>query len=136
MNLGELNDNYSYELDKDQFGVPDLWHVMYPDSKGKYYGDCEDYIMTLKFKVDGFKDLEVWTFFNTQSGHCMGKLGDKWIDCNNQKLVDANQLLIPITNWTSKQKLNMFQIYQKRAYSWFLLKLPLPVRKFIYEWLA
>jgi hypothetical protein len=80
-------------LDKEQWGVDDLWEIM-ELKEGKYFGDCESYVLTLIAKVDGFKDLEPYYLARLQGteiiGHCVGKLGDKWIDCNYQMLTDKN----------------------------------------------
>ncbi|QDF29002.1 hypothetical protein [Halarcobacter anaerophilus] len=40
MTLEHLNKNYIYKTDKEQYGVPEYWEEMKPDSKGKFIGDC------------------------------------------------------------------------------------------------
>lgn len=113
MNLAEFNSRYVYQTDKEQFGIDEVWEVMEPNVHGLYTGDCESYCLTLIDRVDGFQEMELWyaTFGNYKYGHCVGKLGDKWIDCNTKKLVDffnyGNDFRIhnrynPIRIWINK----------------------------------
>lgn len=82
MKLSEFNQKYIYTPDK----TLDNWQVLKPVD-GFYRGDCEDYCLTLKAKVDGFEGLELYYCKYDGVGHCIGKLGDMWIDCGLQRLV-------------------------------------------------
>ena len=82
MTLQQLNDNYMHTSD----GILDSWQVM-ELVDGKYVGDCEDYVLTVKAKVEGFQDLELYYCKYNGVGHCVGKLGDMWIDCGTKRLV-------------------------------------------------
>ena len=82
MTLQQLNEKYEYTSD----GKLDSWQVM-ELIDGKYVGDCEDYALTVKAKVEGFQDLELYYCKYDGNGHCIGKLGDMWIDCGTKRLV-------------------------------------------------
>ena len=82
MTLPQLNSRYVYTAD----GTLDSWQVL-EEVDGKYKGDCEDYCLTLQAKVEGFEKLELYYCKYNGVVHCVGKLGDKWIDCGLQRLV-------------------------------------------------
>lgn len=84
MTLPQLNSRYVYTKD----GTLDSWQVL-EEVDGKYYGDCEDYCLTLQAKVEGFKNLELYYCKYNGIGHCIGKLDGQWIDCGLQRLVTA-----------------------------------------------
>ena len=136
MTLQEFNSKYHYQLDIDKFGIEDMWEVMEPDSDGIYRGDCESYCLTLKYKVDGFKDLEIWTYTSqdNKSGHCIGKLDNRYIDCNVKELVDMNHPLLSMSWWKSPVQHSGFGLLKKMTYSKLLIKLPTGTRKSIYGW--
>ena len=83
MTLEEFNSKYEYISD----GRLDSWRVM-EMVDGKYKGDCEDYCITIQEKVDGFRNLELYYCKYDGLGHCVGKLGDMWIDCGTKRLVN------------------------------------------------
>ena len=83
MTLEYLNAHYVYKED----GAIDSWNVGTPDEDGLYRMDCEDYCLTLQAKVEGFQDLELYYCKYDGNGHCVGKLGDMWIDCGTKRLV-------------------------------------------------
>ena len=80
--LSSLNQNYIYTAD----GALDSWTIIEPVD-GKYKGDCEDYVLTLQSKVEGFDRLELYFCKYNGEGHCIGKLDGQWIDCGLQRLV-------------------------------------------------
>ena len=45
-----LNARFKYKEDRDQFGYRDAWYVMTGEP---YYGDCEDYSLTILFNLKG-----------------------------------------------------------------------------------
>jgi len=125
MTLEEFNLKYEYIHDINRWGVNDLWEIM-ELSDGKYLGDCESYVLTLIAKVDGFKDLEPWYCERldgtTIIGHCVGKLGDKWIDCNYQMFTDKQTVCGRYTTsrpmgkfevWWNIQKSKLFKVTYK-----------------------
>ena len=127
MTLQELNDNYYYVSDIDQWGVDDLWELMEPQN-GRYLGDCESYILSLIAKVDGMKDLEPWylelTSDNKIIGHCVGK--DKntglFIDCNYRTFVSEKVIF---DGWTNTRPFTKYEIWKGVTYS--------KVFKFVYN---
>ena len=106
MTLQQFNQNYIYTSD----GTLDSWTVIEP-IEGKYKGDCEDYCLTLQARVEGFKDLELYYCKYNGQGHCIGKLGDKWIDCGFQRLVST---LSPL--YTNVRKYTIVELIAKRIY--------------------
>lgn len=84
MTLQEFNSSYIYTKD----GLIDSWQIM-ELTEGKHKGDCEDYCLTLKAKVEGFKNLKLYYCKYNGKGHCVGKLEGLWIDCGLQRLVDT-----------------------------------------------
>lgn len=106
MTLEEFNSKYEYTSD----GRLDNWQVM-ELVDGKYVGDCEDYALTVKAKVEGFQDLELYHCKYNGVGHCVGKLGDEWIDCILQREVET---LPPL--YTNVRKYWLIEIWCKRLY--------------------
>jgi hypothetical protein len=93
MNLAEFNENYRYKTDCSNFGRVEYWTVIEPDKDNIYYGDCEDYILTLIDKVDGFKDLEIWYCKIGKEGHYIGKTPNgSYIDCNTKRATSKRNL--------------------------------------------
>lgn len=111
MKLEELNKNYIYKTDQNQFGRVEYWQVMKPNEKGQYIGDCEDYCLTLQAKVEGCKDLELYYCKYNGEGHCIGKLDGKWIDCILQREVET---LPPL--YTNIRKYWLIEIWSKKLY--------------------
>lgn len=46
--LDELNKNFKYVKDSDQYGSRDAWYIM---KQKPYHGDCEDYSLTLLYNL-------------------------------------------------------------------------------------
>jgi hypothetical protein len=88
MTLQDFNSKYRYKFDKEQFGIDEVLEVIKPSADGFYYGDCESYCLTIRAKVDGFEDLELWYCRVGADGHCVGRLNDMWIDNGTQRLVN------------------------------------------------
>lgn len=106
MTLQQFNQNYTYTED----GALDSWTVIEP-IEGKYKGDCEDYCLTLQAIVDGYKDLELYYCHYNSTGHCIGKINGKWIDCILQREVET---LPP--SYTNVRKYWLIEILSKRLY--------------------
>lgn len=113
MKLEDFNKKYKYTSDISLYGRVEYWTVM-DEVDGLYRGDCEDYILTLKERVEDFDDLELYFCRIDEVGHCIGKLDGKWIDCNFKELRDN----LP-SNYNSVRKLNIFQIFIKKSLAWF-----------------
>ena len=109
MNLQEFNKNYIYISDTIKFKRVEHWTVIKPDADGKYRGDCEDYVLTLKAKVDGFSDIDLYYCKIFGNGHCVGIRDGMIIDCNAQMWIDINE-------YTRLYKMTDF-----RKYNWFVL---------------
>ena len=112
MTLEQFNKQYKYKSDSEKYGTSlDIWEVISPNSQGVYEGDCESYCLTLQAKVDGFKYLELYYCHYNGEGHCIGKLGGKWIDCILQREVET---LPPL--YTNIRKYWKIEIWSKRLY--------------------
>lgn len=104
MTLPNFNKNYIYTAD----GTLDSWTVIEPIN-GKYNGDCEDYVLTLQSKVDGYKDIELYYCHYNSQGHCIGNINGKWIDCILQREVET---LPPL--YTNVRKYWLVEIWSKK----------------------
>ena len=111
MTLEEFNSKYVYTSDKEKYGFSDVWEIISPNSEGYYLGDCESYCLTLKYKVEGFSNLELYYCKYNGEGHCIGKLGEQWIDCGLQRFVAT---LHPL--YTDIRKYWLIEIWSKRLY--------------------
>lgn len=108
MRLEKFNRLYKYKSDKILHKRIEYWTVIEPNTEGIYEGDCEDYILTLKDKVEGFKEMELYYCKLNKVGHCIGKIDGKWIDCNIKRKVSR----LP-SNYTELKKYNWFVIFCK-----------------------
>lgn len=117
MKLKEFNSRYKYLSDYKQHKRVEYWTVMSPDSNGIYKGDCEDYILTLQAKVDGFNDLVPYYCKLNSVGHCVGLMDNYIIDCNCKELIPLEQYKYrySITNlrkyWWIEIKFKMLQAW-------------------------
>lgn len=107
MTLDYFNKHYIYKVD----GAFDSWTVGMPDDDGKYRMDCEDYVLTLQSKVEGFENIELYYCKYNGEGHCIGKVGEQWIDCGLQRLVAT---LPPL--YTNIRKYWLIEIWSKKLY--------------------
>ena len=114
MTLAELNKDYIYTSDTTKYGRKEHWVVMEPDAEGKYRGDCEDYVLTLIDKVEGFSELELWFCKIGDGGHCIGKASNGlFIDCNYKALVDRS--IMEGNNFNSFRKYWKIEIIWKKV---------------------
>lgn len=112
MKLKEFNSKYSYKADKNH----DDWSIITPSSDGMYYGDCEDYCLTLKKLTPQFKD---WCYYYCKlngEGNCVLYKNGDIIDCNTQKIVSFEQYC-KIYKVTEFKKYNWFVIFSKILFS-------------------
>lgn len=117
MTLEQLNKNYIYKTDQNQFGRVEHWQVMKPNEKGQFFGDCEDYCLTLKKLIPQFKD---WDYYycklNNGGGHCILYKNGDVIDCNTQKIVSFEQYC-KMYKVTEFKKHNWFVVFSKILFS-------------------
>lgn len=106
MTLPQFNSKYVYTKD----GTLDSWQVM-ELVDGKYFGDCEDYVLSIQTLVEGFQELELYYCKYNGEGHCIGKVGEQWIDCGLQRLVAT---LPPL--YTDVRKYWAIEIWSKKLY--------------------
>ena len=63
---------WEYRLDKKQYGSADAWVVIRKeDEKGKLVGDCEDYALSILWRLCDKSDWKMWWMLLTrQAGIC------------------------------------------------------------------
>lgn len=112
MTLDEFNKLYRYKSDASVHGRIEHWTIIEPDDGGLYKGDCEDYCMTLKDKVNGFENGDYYFCKLDGVGHCVLVLDDKIIDCNVKKLItyDSYNSLFNVTDF---KRINLFTYFVK-----------------------
>lgn len=109
MTLDQLNKNYIYTSDTIKFKRVEHWEIMTPDADGKYRGDCEDYVLTLKAKIDGFSNIDLYYCKIFGNGHCIGIRNGMIIDCNAKRWLDIHE-------YTAQ-----YQMTDLKKYTWFIL---------------
>ena len=64
---------WEYQYDKEQFGASDAWKIIYnANEKGKFVGDCEDYSLSILYRLCGENKLKMWWMLLThQAGICL-----------------------------------------------------------------
>ena len=70
--IKDFNAKWKYRKDKDQYGMADAWKIIYSeDGEGKYVGDCEDYALSILWRLAGRSQLKMWWLLVThQAGIC------------------------------------------------------------------
>jgi len=68
-----FNARWEYRLDKEQYGAKDAWRIIrYTNPKGKYVGDCEDYSLSILWRLTGQSDWKFWwSLITRESGICL-----------------------------------------------------------------
>jgi len=69
----DFTSKWKYRKDKDQFGMADAWKIIYsPDAEDKFVGDCEDYSLSILYRLCGESHLKLWWMLLThQAGICL-----------------------------------------------------------------
>ena len=54
-----FNSKWRYRKDKHQYGMRDAWKIIYStNAEGKYEGDCEDYALSILYRLAGESHLK------------------------------------------------------------------------------
>jgi hypothetical protein len=71
--VSSFNSKWKYRYDKEQYGMNDAWKIIYSeDENGKLVGDCEDYALTILWRLCGESHLKMWWMLLThQAGICL-----------------------------------------------------------------
>ena len=71
--VSDFTAKWEYRLDSTQYGMADAWKIIYSeDSKGKFVGDCEDYSLSILYRLCGESHLKMWWMLLThQAGICL-----------------------------------------------------------------
>ena len=56
----EFAKNWKYRYDREQYGLPDAWHIIHETTDGKWVGDCEDYALTMLWLLKGKSYRAFW----------------------------------------------------------------------------
>ena len=75
-----FNSRWKYRYDKDQYGMADAWKIIYtPDIEGNYVGDCEDYALSILYRLCDESHIKMWWLLIThQAGICLVGKKSKW----------------------------------------------------------
>jgi len=75
-----FNSRWKYRYDKDQYGMTDAWKIIYtPDIEGNYVGDCEDYALSILYRLCDESHIKMWWLLIThQAGICLVGRKNKW----------------------------------------------------------
>ena len=122
MTLKQLNKNYIYRTDKEQYGVDEYWEEMKPSKEGKYIGDCESYAITVRRNIEGFENWDYYWCTLSGNGHCMLSDGKFMID-NNTKEV-----------WTIDKYTSTFIVDELRPFRWYELAIKFIQAKLLSIW--
>lgn len=116
MILENLNKNYIYKTDHNNYGRVEYWQVMNPNEKGQYIGDREDYCLTLKKLIPQFKDWDLYFCKINGNGHCILYKNGDVIDCNIKSVTTFEQYC-KIYKVTEFKKYNWFTIFSKLLFA-------------------
>jgi predicted transglutaminase-like cysteine proteinase len=122
MTLNELNSRFVYKLDSEQFGFNEVWLGL-QDVNGKLVGDCEDYAISVKNKVSGFKNWNYYWCKLNGEGHCILSNGVDMIDNNVQRMTSLDNYK------------KMYEVTELRPYRWYELVWKFSSAKVLNVWL-
>ena len=110
MTLQELNERFEYKLDSEQFGFSEVWLGL-QEVDGKLVGDCEDYAITVKNNIEGFKKWRYHYCKLNGIGHCIlvSPNGNDMIDNNVQEVIGLDRYR------------TIYHVSKLRPYEWYEL---------------
>lgn len=124
MTLQGINKRFVYAKDKDLTGFNEAWLGL-QEVDGKLKGDCEDYAITLKREVQGFKSWNYWYCKLNGIGHCI------LVSPSGQTVIDNNiRVAINIEAY-----MNTYSISELRPYTKIELLWKFTQAWFIKQWL-
>ena len=70
--VADFTAKWEYRFDSEQYGMADAWKIIYSeDENGKFVGDCEDYSLSILYRLCGKSHLKMWWMLIThQAGIC------------------------------------------------------------------
>jgi predicted transglutaminase-like cysteine proteinase len=122
MTLEELNSRFEYKLDSEQFGFNEVWLGL-QDVDGKLVGDCEDYAISVKNEVPGFKNWNYYWCRMNGEGHCILSNGVDMIDNNVKQVTSLDEYK------------KMYEVTELRAFKWYELVWKFSSTKVLSVWL-
>ena len=71
--VADFTAKWEYRLDSEQFGMSDAWKIIYSENpSGKFVGDCEDYSLSILYRLCGESHFKMWWMLLThQAGICL-----------------------------------------------------------------
>lgn len=71
--VADFTAKWQYRYDSEQYGMSDAWKIIYSeDSSGKLVGDCEDYALSVLWRLAGESSLKMcWLLLTHQAGICL-----------------------------------------------------------------
>jgi hypothetical protein len=71
--VADFTSKWEYRLDSEHYGFSDAWKIIYSENEnGKLVGDCEDYALTILYRLCGESHLKMWWMLLThQAGICL-----------------------------------------------------------------
>lgn len=98
----EFSKKFNYVSDRNAYDSRDAWFIM-EEQNGIYYGDCEDYALTLLFLFCNRSYLKFWFYLVTRrakiqycvvrSGHAVLVYKGKYIDNIQKKFVTKQDMI-------------------------------------------
>jgi hypothetical protein len=69
----DFTSKWKYRYDKDQYGMNDAWKIIYsPDAEDKFVGDCEDYSLSILWRIKGESRRKFWwSLITREAGICL-----------------------------------------------------------------
>ncbi len=97
--VSSFNSKWKYRKDKDQYGMLDAWKIIYSENaEGKYVGDCEDYALSILYRLCGENHFKMWWMLIThQAGICL--VGPSQLKVSHAVLRYKGEY---VDNWTKK----------------------------------
>lgn len=119
MTLEEFNAKYIYQYDIDKFGYSEVWEVITPAADGIYYGDCDSYVLTVKYKVEGFADWNVYRCKSNGNGHAILINPEETMVLDNGKQIKDYDKFMEVKVITDLKKVNKFFMWFYMTYGRF-----------------
>ena len=128
MDFEELNNEFKYVKDSDQYGKRDAWYIL---KEAPYNGDCEDYSLTLLYNLTGRSIIKMFISLLTREsklcfckvrgiGHAVLKWRGKYIDNIQKRWVSKEDIELEIeTNkpMVDKNNNNIPDFVEGKGYS-------------------
>ena len=97
--VSDFNKKWKYRYDKEQYGSSDAWVIIRKESdSGKFEGDCEDYALSVLWRLCGQSDIRLWWMLITRRAGICG-VGSSKTKMTHAVLRYKGEY---VDNWTKK----------------------------------